>query len=171
MISVPNALKARMAAADGPVNWSRVACLAFEQTLAALDAGKGPRDRTAVVARLKASRERRGDALYRRGHDAGRRWAEARAEFDELERLDRLRDAAGTDWDSWFYTGERDAHGACERLVFRINPENDGDRRNAQDFWERFAGDDFAFLAGQRNYVQGFAEGALSVWDAVRHEL
>src|SRR4051812_13093986 len=57
-ISVPQELKARMEAVAEPVNWSSVACEAFESKLAEITARRGARDMREAIERLRASRRR-----------------------------------------------------------------------------------------------------------------
>ena len=53
-ISIPPDLKARMEAVDEPVNWSALACRAFEQKLAEIIKRKGSSNMNDVINRLGA---------------------------------------------------------------------------------------------------------------------
>src|SRR3954447_17485852 len=86
-ISVPPDLKARMDAVAEPVNWSAVACRAFESELAEIVKRKGVRDMKDVIQRLRASKRQSDDGLYHRRNDAGVERAKDKAEALHLERL------------------------------------------------------------------------------------
>src|SRR5690242_4321225 len=90
-ISVPNDLKARMDACGEPVNWSAVACRAFEEKLAEITRRRGAKSMKEVAMRLRASKRRSETEVYNEGSEAGKDWAMHRAEADELERLATLR--------------------------------------------------------------------------------
>jgi hypothetical protein len=167
-ITVPPDLKARMDAVDETVNWSAIACQAFEQKLADLIRQKGPTDMNEVIERLRASKQKFESEQFTQGHEAGQEWAKDAAEAEELIQLGKLRDRCGwRDWDGFFATGDRDAYGASERFVFAIWPERDGERAAATDFWEQLGVEDVP----SDEFVRGFAEGALSVWDQVKDQL
>src|SRR5262245_7258555 len=87
-ISVPPELKAKMDAVTDEINWSALACRAFEDKLADLVAKQVMRDRQDVITRLRASKRRTEDEHYQEGQKAGRAWAEATAEAGELQRLE-----------------------------------------------------------------------------------
>lgn len=109
------------------------------------------------------------------GYEAGRRWAETLINDPEaesanktepLERLEFLHHQIGSvDWDRWFDPAGS-AYSPDESLVFGIDPEADGDRSSAADFWSDVIGDDHEFLSTRPDYVQGFAEGALDRYTA-----
>jgi hypothetical protein len=103
-ISVPRNLKRRMDAVKEGINWSAVACRAFEDKLAEIDTKKEEKTMAAVIQRLRATKP---DALYQQGHEDGRRWASERAEYDDLVRLEQLytRRRAERGWENFF---ERD---------------------------------------------------------------
>src|SRR4051794_17293907 len=90
-ISVPAELKARMEAAAEQVNWSAVACQAFEAKLAEIITRRGPRDMNDAITRLRESKRRADEAAESEGSEDGRRWAMEEAEAVELERLEALR--------------------------------------------------------------------------------
>jgi hypothetical protein len=176
-ITVPPDLKARMEAVEEPVNWSAIACQAFEQRLADITRRRGAKDMRQVVQRLKASRDRVGSDRYREGSEAGKAWAMSHAEADELARLSDLyetHERDGSGWDGFFTGGG--AYSPAERLAFVIlGEEREGDRSTAAEFWERYAdvspsrrrqeGDLFD------DFVRGFVDGALGIWDEVKDEL
>jgi hypothetical protein len=77
--------------------------------------------------------------------------------------LAKDRQEVGRDWPI-FDAGVERAWSWAEQLYFIIDPQNDGDRSKASDFWESYepVSDDF---------VRGFALGAMDVWDEVSHKL
>ena len=123
-----------------------------------------------VIQRLRASDRRGKDQDYRAGAEAGREWAMQQAEASELRRLAQLR--ASVHDEAWVGSLEGDGprpFEASELFVFTINPETDGDRQIARDFWAGKPGFEDAASVGA--FVRGFAEGALEVWEAVKLRL
>jgi hypothetical protein len=169
-ITVPPDLKARMDAVDEPVNWSALACQAFEQRLAEIIKRKGSSNMNDVISRLRASKRTYENAQYQAGHEAGQAWAKDEAEAGELILLSQWKDRAGRDWDDYFATGENDAYGSCENFVFTIWPEHDGNRTTSEEFWEGNVPEGQSDHP-EDNFVRGFAEGALAVWDEVKDQL
>jgi hypothetical protein len=169
-ISIPAGLKAQMEAVDVPVNWSAVACAAFKQKLAEIITRKGPRDMGDVIARLRASKQRRADERYQKGFADGRQWAETKAEAEDLERIELFWQQSEPVFRGDHFSTEM-AYGACECFFAAIRPEDEGNRRAAKDFWEMVAGDDCEVLRADTRYVHGFTLGALEVWDEVKDQL
>jgi hypothetical protein len=163
-------LKERMDASGEAVNWSRVAARAFEDKLAELVASKKEWTGEDVLQRLRASWLRSSDERYKQGQECGSRWAQQRAEAEELQRLERflarLDRNPGSDRDD-FFGGT--AHGTAARLYFEMHPEEDGNRAAADAFWGDVLGKGSA--AGDDAFLRGFAEGAEAVWDAVKRRL
>jgi hypothetical protein len=165
-----------MEAVEEPVNWSAVACRAFEQVLADIIKRKGARDMKDTIQRLKASKHKVNETRLKEGFDAGQRWAQNSAEADELERLSGFYESCHRD--SWGWEGLFDlpecasAYSAAERIAFVIlGGEHDGDRGAASDFWEEAV--DWEEAVERKDhpaneFVRGFAEGALEVWDQVK---
>jgi hypothetical protein len=159
-----------MAAVPEEVNWSAIACRAFEATLAEIAARKERKTMEDVIQRLRGSKQRAEDDQYREGEEAGRRWAENEAEADELARLESCRQAAGYDWDRLFYGSDAGVYDVDEWLFFRIRPDCEGDRSEARHFWEVVLGKE-AHTADNPSFVQGFVEGALGLWAEVKNRL
>ena len=171
-ISVPLELKARMDKVDEPVNWSAVACRAFEAKLAEIIQRRGTKNMSDVVTRLRTSKNRLSGKRYDQGFADGKTWAAETAEAEQLERLATVQVKSGNDWGRLFDSGEGNAYGACERLFFMVNPDDKGDRHAAAAFWEVVAGDDHKTLAQDSDgYVRGFSDGALAVWGEVEDQL
>lgn len=100
-ISVPRDLKRQMDAVKQPVNWSALACRAFEEKLADIATKKEEKTMFDIIQRLRATKP---DLIYQQGHADGRRWASERAECEDLLRLERLyeRKRSGRDWEKFF---------------------------------------------------------------------
>ncbi len=163
-ISVPSDLKTRMEEAGDSINWSAVACRAFEQTLAEITKRKEIANMNEVVARLRASKRSLQSDRSKAGFAQGKAWAENYAEAVELERLEKqihAQEHTSFDWNNAYSSGEN--------FAFVIAPEDDGDREVAERFWSVF--DRGPELSGDPGFVNGFAEGAMEVWDRVKDEL
>jgi hypothetical protein len=153
-ITVPPDLKARMDAVDEPVNWSALACQAFEQRLAEITKRKVITNMTDVVNRLRASKRTFEDHKYQEGHDAGKRWASNNAEAAELMRLA-----------AWHHLHQ--PHCGPVDFTSAVWPEHEGDTDIADAFWYPHADDRSPTGA----FVRGFADGALAIWDEVKDKL
>lgn len=169
-ISIPEDLRARMDAIAEPVNWSAIACKAFESKVSEVLAKKKVRKMTDVINRLRASKRRSGDADYAEGMGHGRRWAMEDAEAAELERLARLRGELRGDWEAVFDMEHDSAYDPSEWFCFAIRPDDESDRAAAAEFWES-AVDRKPPRGETPSFVRGFAEGALEVWREVEDEL
>ena len=170
-ISIPAELKARMHAVEEDVNWSAVASQAFEQKLAEIIQRKGVKDMGDVVARLRASKQAGETEQWTLGVGHGREYAKQAATAAELQRLERWRFSLSQDEWEWCFQEDSSAYAVCERFVFVIQPDTDGDRRQADEFWEAAVGNDHAALTEDPKYVLGFAAGALEVWGEVKDQL
>jgi hypothetical protein len=173
-ISIPAKLKRRMDEVTEPINWSALAAEAFQDKLAAIAAQKKEGVMTNVLERLRASKRKSESADYQNGYALGKEWAEQSAEASELQRLeelhDKLVDQPQFDWDDYFNEGGS-AYSTDERLYFEINPDDDSDRKAADDFWECAAGDALQKAANKSAFLKGFAEGAIDLWLTVKNEL
>jgi hypothetical protein len=170
-ISVPHHLKAQMEAVTEPVNWSALACRAFEAKLAEIAAKKEQKGMDEIVTRLRASKRRVEDEHSQQGDAAGREWVKDQAEADELMRLERWQAEMGVSWDGYFSDDDPNrAYSAAEQVVFTVWPEYDGNRAAVEDFWTQALGDDTS-AADDPEFVKGFVEGALDLWDKVKAQL
>jgi hypothetical protein len=100
-ISVPRDLKRRMDAAKEPINWSAIACRAFEEKLAEIATKKEEKTMADIIQRLRATKP---DLIYQQGLADGRRWASEQAEYEDLLRLERFyeKKRSGRDWEKFF---------------------------------------------------------------------
>jgi hypothetical protein len=96
--------------------------------------------------------------MYANGYGDGAKWARDKAEADQLDRLSQL--CSSTEWHGFFSGGSNHTHG--DHLCWYMDPE--GDRVRFEAFWRDVAGPSGYELSADRDYVQGFAEGAVAVW-------
>jgi hypothetical protein len=161
-ISIPADLKQRMDAATEPTNWSAIACDAFRVHLHKLAAKKPKVNMETTIERLKASKETSDNAALSEGEKDGRDWAARYAEAIQLQRLEEASDPIH----SWGFGRGDSAYSDAEHFYFIIEPDDDGDRSAAQDFWDSRL-DEMPDTA----YVEGFATGAMGLWAEVKGKL
>jgi hypothetical protein len=87
---IPDELRTRMDAVGTEVNWSEVARPSLTAAVAALEHKKGQNVSTAIE-RLRASKQHSDQQDETSGYNDGRSWAENKAEYIELVRLQRRR--------------------------------------------------------------------------------
>jgi hypothetical protein len=157
---VPDDLKTRMDDAGEAINWSAVAQRAFREAVLTQAMRKEPHDMTNVVERLRASKAKVEARDLEYGKDEGATWAREGAEYDELERIAKFRDA-------------HDADANIEVLRQLIDPDGEAD----PDYWRIVFGEDIYRQVEQLGqeptgaFCQGFVEGAYGVFNEVRHQL
>lgn len=169
-ISVASDLKARMDAIGEPVNWSAVASRAFEQEVARIIQKRGTKTMDDVVTRLRASKRKAGGEQYEKGRQAGEAWAKDGAEADALARLEEFRDACEADRPAFEDYFEMEPNAPLDHAGWIaaaiLAPEDDQDTHEAS----AYAGE----LFGEHrtnDFVRGFVDGALDVWDSVKDRL
>lgn len=170
-VYVPEDLKRRMDKVKNPPVWSQVACEAFERKLGELAAQKKDKAMADVIQRLRASKLKSGSEEKQRGRRAGREWAMHRAEAPELQRLSMYYAKLGglgvaSCEEAFIAQHEHDLPGA-RRFVATIDPDEE-DNRVVEEFWFN---EGFDRGLPTDEFVQGFTEGALEVWDEVEGEL
>ena len=174
-ITVPQDLKERMDAVKEQVNWSALACKAFEEKLAEIASKNEKITMDDVIQRLKVSKERMENDEYKEGEKVGRRWASRKGGARELMLLERFLESLDGEpsfgRDEFFSGYGSSAYSTAEQLYFAIHPENNRDRDSAKDFWERALGEDDVHKAESDSFLRGFAEGAEAVWLEVRSQL
>ncbi len=167
-IYVPDELKTRMDGEKG-VSWSPIACRAFEAKLAESITKRGTRNMQDVVARLRNSRTQRQNDETVAGRAAGQDWAKQRAEAHELERLEKLV-YPSEGWEVLLIDTPNQAFSTAEIVFFAIFPDANGDRRAAECFWTDESGfEDYRSVT--TDFVRGFGEGAIELWDSVKDQL
>jgi hypothetical protein len=168
-VYVPDDLKGRMDKVEG-VNWSPLACRAFEAKLAELITKQGAKDMSDVITRLKASKAEAGDANRTMGREMGDRWASSSAEAEELGRLEAW---AEGDWEEQLEDSDPNAaFGPSHHLVDVIEGGHAG-RSDSDEFWTFF--EDMYDLDPEYRwkhaFLVGFVEGALEVWSKVKDQI
>ena len=167
MVSVPAGVYELMANYPD-VNWSEVACRAFEVKLGELSSMKVEKNMKDVVARLRASKIAADSEGYQAGFSKGEKWASEDAEVHELRRLEKLK-ATVQYWDDWFEINGTNAYASHELLYSEIAGYERPDRSEAAEFFDYVGANEEDMY--DPAYVRGFAEGALSVWDDVKEQI
>jgi hypothetical protein len=172
-ITIPQDLKARMDSIGESINWSAVACRAFEQELAKIISQKGAKDMNDVITRLRASKQRKREDVHFEGFQAGWGWASKSAEADQLERLELMSASLRDDvWD-WSFGTDHPRDGAF--FFFRIiHPDKDAENSDSsavREFWLDAVGDHYVELIRDSEYLRGFARGALDLWLEIKDQL
>lgn len=178
-ITVPNELKERMNAVEEAVNWSALACKAFEEKLVEIAKKKGVMDRADVVARLRASKRQTKSHLFDSGFAAGEKWAKTEADAWELKNLDKFHSEftieGRRDMEDYFldeYGEPQELGGHADGIAGHALGMNrdDWDGEIAEQHALKMF-DNQIYQMKEALYVNGFLEGALSVWGQVKHEL
>lgn len=169
-VYVPDDLKRRMDKVKEPVNWSSLACEAFERKLGEIAEKKKVKAIDDVVQRLRASKIEDVSDLQKQGHDDGVDWAKHRATARELRRLDKVvQDCRGIG--KAFNVVGSSAYCSGDHFVMAVMGDEQFSREDSYAFWETNAGRESEELQGEADYVCGFAEGALEVWNEVQDKI
>jgi hypothetical protein len=126
-----------------------------------------------VVQRLKAAQEKEDQMERDEGKAAGRKWAERTATPKELRRVAEYIDRCeqdNTPWHDVDFPGWMAPFGATDYFVFAIRPQDKDDRDAPGQFWEEALGDD-AHRIEDSDFLRGFGEGAVEVWNEVSAQL
>lgn len=161
-IYVADELKARIDDQKENVNWSEVACRAFEIRLGELAAAKQEKTMSEVIERLRASKLKSEDKMTAAGRESGRWWATHRAEYDALKRIAEIdsRDfCSDTPWNN--------AKNLAAAILYADENRDDYDR----DEVEQVIRDVFDEVSESDEYLVGFIEGATEVFDEVKDSL
>jgi len=150
------------------VNWSAVACAAFEQKLGQIAAQKEKKTMDDVIQRLRASKSQSDSEHYETGHTDGQAWAKDTAEAEDLRRLDVYRSKHSTVSD-WYCAFEHENAYPAQDIQRVIAPEQERDQ--LVDFWCVLSGSEDVVDSMPHEYFRGFVEGALSIWDEVKGQL
>ena len=172
-ISLPDDLKAQMDAVTEPVNWSAEAAKCFQQVLGQIAQRKQEKNMNDVIARLRASKAKTQDDAENAGYRAGAAWAETRAEYAELERLDEL------NLNGWFDGIPMAPWSPADNFVIAVlglDPEEmhrEDIAEMIESFWEnagtsREAIENAAF---GESFIEGFASGACDVFAKVADQI
>jgi len=170
-ISIPHELKKRMDRVKEPVNWSALACQAFESKLYEIQKLKEIRTMTNVIERLRASKRETESADFESGLTAGREWGMKSAEFKELERLsDFCRESKGgvEGWLELFDITHTNAASLAERVCSVVQGDDECACSDVDEFWEDIASETDREPA---EWLRGFTEGAVAVFREVEDQL
>ena len=150
---MPEDLARRMARAKD-VNWSALACDAFELELGRIAESKSRKTMQDVIDRLRGTAKVANDESYNAGHRRGRLWAERFAKWHQLQRL-----AEGVE--QW--TEE-------EQLAYHAFQALDESLYDAAEDWfdEEFS---LLDISSFTSAVRGWVDGAISVYEAVADEI
>lgn len=159
------------------VNWSALACTAFENKLNELNTVKHEEkkmtdDLLPVIARLRDSRDSFERAEYREGFEQGQKWVtgdhEHVATYHELERIENWR--ISLDKAEWFRMFTGDARDPEPIFVQLVRPDEDNSQ-DSSEFWNDILDDPDGTRLPDRQWLRGFIEGALSVWSEIKGQL
>lgn len=104
--------------------------------------------------------------LFRRGRVSGKSWAARRASYKELDRLADLDARIRHDWAGW--TGKGDGMMALPQITGSVPA---GDQDAAAAFWREVAGPEWERLVRNHEFMDGFIEAVMDVYDRVAVEL
>lgn len=188
-ITVPTDLKERMQRAGGQVNWSAVACEAFEKKLAEIGPIQEITSLEDAVERMKAIQSGSDTKNQSSPHGlaAGRRWAMNQATPDQLQRIEAMRQQmSDSDWSALLTSPEAfrdlarciDPHAGipCSRRPSKRRRATGLPRRRGIDdgrppAWER---DFWSSILDERPNSPGFflefADGALEIWKQIKDQ-
>jgi hypothetical protein len=165
-VAIPAELWRRMHNVREKVSWSAIACEAFRDKLGEIAERKQQKTLDDVIDRLRKSMHETEDELFRDGYAAGEKWARNSARAIELRRLEAFRVRCGHDWEQLFQADECRAF----EIIFRaIQPESGRGRADAANFWGDIV--DVSTQPVEDEFIRGFSEGALDVWNVVKHQL
>jgi hypothetical protein len=146
---VPDELKARMDQVD--LNWSDIARPAFVSALA-IQHQRSDQSMESAIERLRASKAASLKRDELTGRADGRRWAENRAEYDELVRIANIEINPGTD--------------CLDALYAAYDPEQ---QLTPEEFKQQLFGDEDADISDA--YAEAFILGAAEFFNDVAHKL
>jgi hypothetical protein len=146
-ISIQPDLSGRMAKFSDE-NWSAIACRAFEIRLVELEA-MNRTDEDKGIARLKASKMRAVDRLFRDGEAAGKMYVVQHAEYLELERLAESHERDLLDLET---------EDCSFRALAHVMSDGDGSESEIDRHMRQRHGDDI----DRAQWLQGFVEGVVT---------
>jgi hypothetical protein len=172
-ISVPGDLKMRMDRVNEPVNWSALACRAFEDKLGEIAARSENKTMIDVIERLRASlRDEQGQS-FKEGYEIGKNWARDRATAAQLRRLESFQETTKArsirEWENWFCPPGM--HKPWLELVKII--EDIKNHRNpafAIAFWNTLVAEGSP-QPNDGEFLRGFVDGAVDLWSQVQGHL
>jgi hypothetical protein len=157
-ITMPDILKKQMDEVAEKVNWSNVAARAFEKKLGEIAARQIEMDTRSIIQRLRKTKMENEDADQadrNDGYQCGKKWAERRAEYGELEKLHRVRNDE---------LGEPIGY-SLYQIIFTE------DEISYDEFLAYVLGGYDHSKFESDSFVDGFQAGALAVFDLVADEI
>jgi hypothetical protein len=174
-ISVPAELRRRMDKVKEDVNWSALACRAFEEKLGEIASKKEEKNMSDIIERLRASKRKSASADHKEGVRDGETWAKNHAEAVELELLEKFVEQTCVDFHASniseiYESGDHDpAWDIVENIYEPCVASGSCDRSEFDAFWEDAVGDSKIFE--KKEWVLGFMAGAIDVWRDVKGQL
>lgn len=196
-ISVPESLKERMNGHKADVNWSAVAAQAFERKCDEMVEQNRVATIDDTIARLRMTASTQARPGFRRGYEAGRKWAMSEASADELMHAENFyrTDVAAPHVGSWPYD-KIHVQEMDEKLGIPIghmepNPDRMESARHAAagicvetirnrepgaDIWEVAEAEALRIFGGRENcedvyFLEGFIKAAAVVWSNVKDSI
>ena len=169
-ISIPDKLKERMEKVKEKASWSKVAAAAFEKRITEIEA-QLEKDKEismeTAIERLKASKKYNKHSIKGVGFLHGQNWAKRYAEYEELERLNNLDEKQ-------FHLTLPDGYTAADLVsmtVMDVDKDN-YEKSHGDELWTQVGVDGEAEYAhSSPEFVEGFVEGTLSVYNEVKQHL
>lgn len=187
-ITVPSELKKKMKLLRGQVNWSAVACLAFEAKIEEIGPIEEIENVDAAIQRMKDLQPQSADAGNdSAGHAAGIRWALNQATPQQLAKIEQLRDSMSENqWNERLLNRD-----GIHDLTECIGPDPDeldqpnwrrGPRshRPGHRSFDHFPGHKdgrsvwrsiLDSRPGHPGFFLAFADGALEIWKQIKDQL
>jgi len=162
-LSIDDELRTQMESLDRKPNWSGIAAAAFRQHIAATNMKKTEIDMSDVIERMKAAQELDAAQNSEIGRQEGRVWAAECASPRKLKRLEADRDPVH-DW----YIGVGESAYAGGDLIARVL---NGTETPEQGAFKDMISPEYSDLEDVPEFVQGFAEGCMEIWEEVRDQL
>lgn len=188
-ITVPFGLKARMKQVGAEVNWSAVACDAFEQKLAEIGPIEEITSVESAIKRMKSLPKNPGspDGDCQSGKEAGIHWALNFARPDQLARIEEYRDGiSDQDWEPLLMSREGwrelarciEPHPRPRSFPDDLGRRPKNTRRHRhQPRGERGPGSEkeiWQSILDRRpdhpGFFLGFANGALEIWKQIKDQ-
>jgi hypothetical protein len=130
-----------------------------------------------VLESFRKAEESEKAEQYAAGVRRGRTWASGEGykavtpPIRELQRLERAKEYHDEDWCCFFFgNAYRTGFSTGKHLFFVLRPEDEGHFAAADDFWHSEVGAEDEELESD-DFIRGFADGALEVWEAVQESL
>ncbi len=130
------------------------------------------REQTAVlIERLRASKMASTKSEQEQGFASGREWATDFAEYKDLLNLSKWWETTSPgDRELALTTLETDPFNASHHLACITLGLENSSRHDSDEFWDAAIGEDDERRHSD-DFVLGFVEGALEVWDSVRDQI